>query len=139
MFLKFLDKYRDEGLLILRIGLGIIFVWRGLPKMLGGPELWSGLGMAMGNLGITAAPVFWGFMSAFAELVGGICLILGFMFRPACILLTFNLIVAAIFHFKKGDGLMGAAHAIELGIVFLSLILIGSGKYSLDCKFKKKS
>ena len=83
MCLGFLEKYRDEGLLILRIGLGIMFILHGLPKMMGGPEQWAGLGMAMGNLGITFAPAFWGFMAAFAELVGGICLLLGIMLRPA--------------------------------------------------------
>ncbi|RZK26274.1 MAG: DoxX family protein, partial [Flavobacterium sp.] len=29
---------------------------------------------------------------------------------------------------------MGASHAIELGIVFFSLIFIGPGKYSVDKK-----
>ena len=35
-------------------------------------------------------------------------------------------------HLGKGDGLMGASHAIEAGILFLSLILIGPGRYSLN-------
>ena len=56
----------------------------------------------------------------------------------ACLLLCFNMIVAAVFHFKKGDGLMTTAHAIEAGIVFFGFILIGSGKYSLDGVFRKK-
>ena len=138
MCLKFLDKYRDQGLLFLRVGLGIMFVMHGLPKMLGGPDQWAGLGMAMGNLGVGFAPAFWGFMAAFAELIGGVCLILGFMMRPACGLLFITMLVAAVFHIKKGDGIMGASHAIELGIVFLSLIVIGPGKYSLCAKGKKK-
>ncbi len=52
MCLKFLDKYTDEGLLFLRVGLGIMFVLHGWPKMFGGLKQWAGLGMAMGNLGI---------------------------------------------------------------------------------------
>ena len=47
-----------------------------------------------------------------------------------------NHVVAAISHLSRGDGLSGASHAIELGIVFLSLILIGAGKYSLDEKLR---
>lgn len=129
---------RDEGLLFMRVGLGIMFIIHGLPKMLGGPEQWAGLGLAMANLGINFTPVFWGFMASFAELFGGICLLLGFMFRPACGLLTFTMLVATLFHLKRGDGLMGASHAIELGIVFFGLIFIGSGKYSFDGLFKKK-
>jgi putative oxidoreductase len=37
-------------------------------------------------------------------------------------------------HIKNGDGFNAASHAIEAGIVFLSLILIGPGHFSLDHK-----
>lgn len=132
MILAFLSKYRDTGLLILRIGLGIMFMFHGAPKMFGGPERWGKIGMAMGNFGIDFLPAFWGFMAAFSEFFGGVLLISGLFFRPACILMTITMIVAASFHMGRGDGLMGASHAIENGIVFLGLILIGPGKISLD-------
>ncbi|MCK5427530.1 MAG: DoxX family protein [Thermodesulfovibrionia bacterium] len=134
MLLTFLSKYRNIGLLILRIGIGCMFLFHGAPKIFGGPEKWEQLGMAMSNVGIQFMPVFWGFMAAFSEFIGGICIILGLFFRPVCILLTITMIVAAAMHLGKGDGLRGASHAIEAGIVFLSLILIGPGKYSLDEK-----
>jgi putative oxidoreductase len=136
MILTFLNKYRDMGLLILRIGIGVMFLYHGAPKMFGGPENWTGLGQAMSTFGIHFLPGFWGFMSAFAEFFGGILIILGLFFRPACILLTINLMVATSMHLNRGDGLAVASHAIEDGIVFLSLILIGLGKYSLDEKLK---
>lgn len=44
------------------------------------------------------------------------------------------MLVAAASHLGRGEGLGGAAHALKAGIVFLSLILIGPGKYSLDEK-----
>lgn len=139
MILTFLDKHRDTGLLILRIGLGCMFLFHGLPKLFGGPERWEGIGGAMANLGITFLPAFWGFMAAISESLGGICLILGIFVRPACMLLTITMLIAAIFHLGRGDGLKGAAHAIEVGIVFLSLILIGPGKHSLDAKLNADS
>ncbi|MEK6673365.1 MAG: DoxX family protein [Nitrospirota bacterium] len=134
MILGFLSKYKDFGLLILRIGLGVMFLWHGYPKLIGGPGIWEKLGMAMTVIGVKTLPVFWGFMAAFSEFFGGICLILGILFRPACILLTTTMAVAATMHLGKGDGLKVAAHAIEDGIVFLSLIFIGPGKYSIDRK-----
>ncbi len=134
MILTFLDKHRHIGLLILRIGLGCMFLFHGFPKLFGGPEKWEKIGMAMGSFGITFIPAFWGFMAAISESLGGICLILGFFLRPACILLTITMLVATASHLSRGDGLGGASHAIEAGIVFLSLILIGPGKYSLDEK-----
>jgi putative oxidoreductase len=132
MVLTFLNRYRDIGLLILRIGIGCMFIFHGAPKMFGGPEKWEKVGMAMASVGIEFMPVFWGFMAAFAEFIGGICVILGLFFRPACILLTIAMAVAVSMHLRRGDGLQVASHAIEDGIVFLSLILIGPGKYSID-------
>jgi len=132
MILTFLTRYRDLGLLILRLGLGIMFIAHGGPKLMGGPESWTGLGQTMGNFGVTKAPMFWGFMAGFAEAGGGVLLILGLFTRPACMLLLVTMLVAARHHFAKGDGLMGASHAIESAVVFLSLIFIGPGKYSID-------
>lgn len=139
MILTFLDKHRDIGLLILRIGLGCMFLFHGLPKLFGGPERWEKIGGAMGSIGITFLPAFWGFMAAISEALGGICLITGLFVRPACILLTITMLVATASHLSRGDGLKGSAHAIEVGIVFLSLILIGPGKYSLDEKLAPDS
>lgn len=133
------DKLRDIGLLILRIGLGAMFLVHGAPKLFGGPEMWSKIGGAAGNFGLTFLPTFWGFMAAIAEFGGGLAIMSGFLFVPGCILLVINLIVASSYHFQAGQGLGGASHAIEDGIVFLSLLFIGPGKYALDpLLFSKK-
>ena len=125
---------RDLGLLILRLGIGIMFMIHGWPKITGGVEKWTGLGGSMENLGIAFAPAFWGFMAAFAEFFGGLLLVLGLFFRFTNVLLVFTMIVAAIVHLKGDDGFGGASHAIEAGILFFSLIFIGPGRYSLDEK-----
>jgi putative oxidoreductase len=132
MILTALSKYKDFGLLFLRIGIGGMFIFHGAPKMFGGPEGWERIGASMAIVGIKFLPVFWGFMASFSEFIGGICIILGLFFRPACILLTITMTIAASGHLSRGEGLRRAAHAIENGIVFLSLIFIGPGKYSLD-------
>lgn len=132
MILTALSKYQDFGLLFLRIGIGGMFIFHGAPKMFGGPEGWERIGASMAIVGIKFLPVFWGFMASFSEFIGGICIILGLFFRPVCILLTITMTIAASGHLSRGEGLRRAAHAIENGIVFLSLIFIGPGKYSLD-------
>ncbi|MBC6110255.1 DoxX family protein [Pedobacter sp. CCM 8938] len=129
-----LGKYRNTGLLLLRIGIGILFIIHGFPKLAGGPSGWTGLGGSMKVIGIDFLPIFWGFMAAATETFGGFLLIVGLFFRPACILLVFTMIIASLVHFAKGDGLQGASHAIEMGIVFFSLIFIGPGRYSVDKK-----
>ncbi len=129
-----LGKYRNTGLLILRLGLGAMMMFHGFPKIMGGPDKWAGLGGSMSVIGINFIPAFWGFMAAIAEGLGGFLLLLGLFFRPVNMLLVFTMIIAALVHINKGEGIMGASHAIELGIVFFGLIFIGPGKYSVDKK-----
>lgn len=129
-----LSNYRNFGLLIIRVGLGLMFIYHGLPKLQGGVETWKMIGSATKSVGITFWPAFWGLLSALVEAVGGFLLIIGLAFRPACLLLVINLVVAALFHFGKGQGWMGASHAIEDAIMFTGLLFVGPGKYSVDKK-----
>lgn len=132
MILTGLTKYRDFGLLFLRIGLGLMMFFHGLPKLQGGPEMWAKVGGAMALIGIDFLPAFWGFMAAFTETAGGILLIAGFLFRPAALLLSFTMLMAFVMHFKSGDSFGTWSHAVELAIVFVSLVLIGPGRFSVD-------
>lgn len=123
------------GILLLRIGIGVSMMFHGVPKMMAGAEMWTGLGGAMGNLGITFAPTFWGFMAAFAESVGGLLFALGLFFRPISLMLVFNMIVALMVHLTAGDSFMVWGHALDLLIIFTGMLFVGPGKYSLDAKF----
>ncbi|MEJ7693380.1 DoxX family protein [Daejeonella sp.] len=129
-----LGKYRNTGLLIIRIGIGIMFMLHGYPKLLGGPEMWTNIGGAMKYIGITFIPVAWGLAAAATETFGGFLILIGLAFRPVCVLLAFTMAIAATMHLSTGDGLTTASHAIEVGFVFLGLAFIGSGKYSIDKK-----
>ncbi|MFD0766526.1 DoxX family protein [Mucilaginibacter lutimaris] len=133
-YLSSLGKYKDLGLLIIRIGLGAMFIFHGYPKLMGGPNGWAGLGESTKYVGIHFAPVFWGFLAALTETLGGFLILIGLSFRPVCLLLVINLFVAAAMHLGKGDGLQGAAHAIEDAIMFAGLFFIGPGRYSVDKK-----
>jgi putative oxidoreductase len=133
-FFSKMGNYRNFGLLIIRIGLGLMFIYHGLPKLEGGVDSWKALGSSTKYVGIHFLPVFWGLMAALVETVGGVLLVIGLAFRPVCLLLVVNLIVAAFFHFGKGDGLMGASHAIEDAVMFAGLLFLGPGKYSVDKK-----
>lgn len=141
MLLTKLDKYRDFGLLILRVGIGIAFIMHGYPKIMGGTETWNGLGQALGAFGLNLpanVQTIMGFLAALSETGGGALLVLGFLARPACLALLSTMVVATVMHIKKGDGFGGYSHALEAGIVFLSLFFIGPGKFSLDAGFAVK-
>ncbi|MFC3198771.1 DoxX family protein [Parapedobacter deserti] len=130
--LSSLSKFKNTGLLLIRIGLGIMFIMHGYPKLLGGPDRWAGVGGAMSAIGITFQPLIWGLLAALAETIGGFLFLIGLFFRPTALILAFTMLIAALFHLDKGDGLMGASHAIEVGVVFLGLAFVGPGKYSVD-------
>lgn len=129
-----LGKYKNTGLLIMRVGLGIMFMFHGYPKLLGGPDNWTAVGNAMKHTGINFFPVGWGFLAAVTETFGGFLVLLGLAFRPATLLLFITMTVASIMHLKTGDGLSGASHAVEAAIVFIGLTIIGPGRYSVDKK-----
>jgi len=131
-----MGRHIDTGLLMLRLGLGVMFVLHGAPKLFAGPERWSALGRAVSDLGAPVAPVFWGFMASFSEFFGGICLALGLFSRVASSLLLVTMGVAASWHLRKGDRLMGSSHPVELAIVFLFLLFAGPGRFSLDERWR---
>ncbi len=133
MLLKFLGKYRDAGLLFLRVGLGAAFIMHGLPKLTEGPKLWSVLGKSMGELGIHFFPAFWGFIAAATEGIGGIFLILGFCYRPVCLLLAFTMVVATLtLASGKSADFTAYSHPLKMAVVFFSLAFVGPGKFSID-------
>jgi putative oxidoreductase len=131
--LKNLGNYRNFGLLIIRVGLGVLFIYHGLPKLIGGPSRWEHLGNAAGSVGIHFLPTFWGLVCALTETIGGVLVIVGLAFRPVCILLVLNLIVAAVFTYHvSGGSFLDTTHAIEDAVVFAGLVFVGPGKYSVD-------
>jgi len=134
MLFRKLDKYRDLGLLVLRVGIGAAFVCHGYPKLAGGPDVWARVGGALSALGIDSGHTVMGLVAGLSEFGGGLLLALGLWTRPACFFLLNTMIVATVMHVKAGDPFMKYSHALEAAILFFSLLLIGPGKYSLDEK-----
>ncbi|MDQ3395298.1 MAG: DoxX family protein [Bacteroidota bacterium] len=132
------DRYIHLGLLVLRIGLGIMLVFHGGPKLFGGPEMWIKVGSNMSLLGINFWFMFWGLLAALSEFIGGILLIAGLYFTPACSLLLVTMLVATIRHLSVGDPFSTFSHPMELGIVFLSLIITGPGRHRFGIKLFKR-
>ncbi|MEX0748330.1 MAG: DoxX family protein [Rhodothermales bacterium] len=131
--LSSLQRYADLGLLVLRIGVGLSYVFlHGWGKMFGGPERWERTGSAVSAIGIDFGHTFWGFMAAFSEFAGGILIVLGLFFRPACILIFITMFVAAARDIAGEDGIRGSAHPLKMAFVFLGLTAIGPGRYSVD-------
>ncbi len=135
-FGKALSKYRDFGILILRAGIGVMFMYaHGSAKLFGGAERWAAVGASMKHVGVTFAPAFWGMLSGAVEFFGGFFLVLGLFTRPAAFALAFNMLVASLAVYAASGSVTGNnAHPVEVGIAVLALVFIGAGKFSLDQK-----
>jgi putative oxidoreductase len=126
------NKTINLGILVIRLTLGFSMIAHGYPKMAGGQEAWGNIGAAMGYLGLGFAPIFWGFMAAFSEFIGGIAIASGLFFRPFCSLVFITMMVAFCYHMGKGDTLMKSSHALELAMIAVGLFLTNAGDLSLD-------
>ncbi|MEP1152544.1 MAG: DoxX family protein [Balneola sp.] len=131
--LKFLEKYRNEGLLLLRVGVGINYILiHGWGKITGGVERWASLGQVMPDFGHDEISIFWGLMAALAESLGALLFVLGYKFRFVSAVLGFTMLVAVYAHLSGGDSWGQAAQALKMVFVFFGMMMIGSGKYALD-------
>ena len=131
----FIERFSGFGIFIIRLGIGAAFIMHGYPKMMAGPVRWT----IIGSLPGLPFPTVFGFLAAFAEFFGGICLILGIFFRPACFLLLCTMIGALVYHIGKGDVFYGYSQPFSLAVVFLGLMLHGAGNCcNLDNKICKK-
>lgn len=128
----------NAGLLVLRIGIGVIFIIHGMPKLLGGVEIWTQLGSTMSIVGISFAPAFWGFMAAVSEVLGGLFIVLGLMHRLVALLLIFTMVIALLVHVTAGDPFAVYSNALKALVVFIALAITGPGIYSLDYNYLRR-
>ena len=131
-----MDKYRDLGLLILRVGFGLAFVWyHGYPKLVGGERVWTMIGDAVANVGITFGYPIWGLLAAVAETAGGLLFAAGLLFRPACLALLIVMVMATIEQFARPMPM--PEHALKNAFVVAGMFLVGPGRYSLANMFSR--
>ncbi|MBO6632879.1 MAG: DoxX family protein, partial [Psychroserpens sp.] len=82
-------------------------------------------------------PVFFAWMGAFSEAVGGLLLLLGLKTRIASFLIMCTMLVA-IFMQKWDQGLWGMLPALGFLWVALYNLILGSGRFGLDYLISKK-
>ncbi|HQU09589.1 MAG TPA: DoxX family protein, partial [Opitutales bacterium] len=111
---------------------GALMFSHGLQKFIGGMQEWEMIGSVMANYGITVYPTAWGILCMSAEAIGGILFLLGLFFRPVCFILLFNMLMALSYHYFSADTFQHAELTMIYGIVFLSFLFIGPGRYSVD-------
>ena len=127
----------DAALFILRVGAAALILVHGIPKLLmlfGGGEFQFGDPIGLGvEISLT--------LSVFAEVICAVLLGLGLATRLAAIPLIINMAVA-FFIVHAQDPFQTKELALVFLLIFITLLITGSGKYSLDhylLKGKKKT
>lgn len=122
----------DVAVLILRVGLSVLMLTHGYPKFV---KVLSGNFSFGDPIGI--GPELSLILTAFAEFICSLLLIVGLFSRPALFFLAFTMFVAAfIVHIDDGFGKMEKALMYLIG--YISLFIIGPGRISLDAVLVKK-
>lgn len=118
--------------LLLRVSLGTLFVLHGGLMKLG----MFGLSGTMGYFGSIGYPPIFGAIVAFAELFGGIALILGVWTRAVSLLFLPILIGAAAQHLPNGWVFSNPRGGYEFPVLWILLMLVqaglGAGALALD-------
>ncbi len=120
-----LTKNYDIALLLIRIGVGIIFIVAGWGKLTG----IEGAQAFFGDIGIPLAGVM-AWVVAIVEFFGGIMVLAGIYIRVPAVLLAIIMVVA-IFTVKLPDGFQALRLDLMLMLAALALALAGSGAYSV--------
>lgn len=117
----------DAALLLLRLFAGFaIAYFHGLGKVPPSPGFIEGVA----SMGFPLPMVF-AWAAGFAELVGGLLLMIGLLTRPAALSLLFTMGVA-FFVRHAADPFLEKEKAYVYGAIFLFLLLVGAGRFSLD-------
>jgi putative oxidoreductase len=134
--------YPSWSHLVVRLGLGMIFFAHGAQKVLGwfgGPGLRGTIGYFKQGLGIPPAATV---SAAFIEFLGGLCLIMGFLARPAALgIIAVMLVATSTVHLKHGFFINwamtpGQGHGYEFNLALvamaLAILIGGAGVVSVD-------
>lgn len=126
------SKYSDLALLLLRIGVGVIFIYHGWGKLTG----IEGVQGFFGNIGIPL-PAVMAWVVALVEFFGGIMVLFGAYAKIPYLLLAIIMVVALL-TVKINAGFEDARIDIMLLLTNLALFFLGSGRYSVDHKIASR-
>lgn len=126
-----LSRYRDVGVLILRLVFGFQLVRVSYENALFPAKNIPGFVDYLTSLGFPL-PAVGAWLAAYTEFIGGILLILGLWTRYASIALIINFTLAFVFaHLVINDTYQNTFPSVNLLAVSIFLLLNGPGKYAL--------
>lgn len=130
-----LSKFDFFGVLLLRVGVGVLLAFHGYPILTGGGDVWAEVGS---GAAITTLPSnyfeFAGLASGLIQFMGGILLIIGLFTRGASLFLLTVVGFAIANHIVAGSYQLSFLAHLQLALALFGLVFIGPGRLSLDRK-----
>jgi putative oxidoreductase len=125
---------RDAALLLLRVMVGVVFVFHGAQKLFGsfGGYGLDGTAWYFGEKLGLPLPYASAVLAGGAEFFGGALLIVGLLFRPAAAIVAFTMLVATLVHLPYGFEARagGAEYTLTLLTALVALALLGPGRWT---------
>jgi putative oxidoreductase len=131
--MQFMEKLRPLTLLLLRIGIGVVFIYNGYPKIWG-----RRLEHIDEFVNVAHLPAYFVYIAAALEMGGGGLLVLGLFTRIIGLLLAGEMAVALWRDekiFQHPMALDSYGLALVLGVGAFTLATFGAGSVSLDRLF----
>lgn len=117
----------DLGLLLLRVGVGAVFLYHGWDKV-------GNMEGVIGFFGSLGFPPALAYLVAWIETLGGIALILGVYARHAALLTAIVALVALVkVHLPNGFSISAGGYEFILVLLVgsLAVLMVGAGRYVL--------
>lgn len=127
------SKTIDTFLLVLRLGIAVLMLTHGLPKLM---ALTSGEPVAFPSV-LGMSPALTLSLAVFAEVFCSILLLVGFVTRVAVVPLIVTMLVA-VFVVHGNDPFARQELGLLYLLVYVGLLLAGSGRYSVDGLLQRK-
>jgi putative oxidoreductase len=127
--MQFLDKLKPLGLLLLRVALGVVFIYHGYPKLFGHTR------DAMQSFAHLGFPGYFAYIAGVIEFFGGCMLIAGLFTRLAGLLLAAEMVVALWGAHKIIANPMAVGNyelPLVLAVSTFAIATVGAGLISFD-------
>jgi len=124
----FLKKWEPLTLLLLRCGLGVVFVYHGFPKLFGSTERFVESFQAVG------LPSYFVYLAGVIEFFGGLAIATG-LFTPVVGIILLLEMAVAMWKYNFNEGIYAVREyelPLILGLASLALAATGGGIFSLD-------
>ena len=121
----------DTGMLLVRLGLGLVFAYHGWGKL----QAMDGTIAFFAGLGI--APIF-GYLVAWIEFLGGISMLAGLWTKWSGIALAVVMVFAAYYAYKPADGFTSYEFPLSLAFASLGVAFAGPGLFTVHKFFGGK-